>query len=246
MKCHYFLEGTLSGTYDLDKKIPSLKKLFPTSKLEKKGIGFSDREFIIIKDIADVKLVSYDGTPCDIDLILDYYLTTVLGYSFIDMQFEITEKMTKEITISKMILNSKMIFEGEEQSVSNLISTVLWECFQHEEMEKVLEDEKYRKDLNNIDFESMREDIFDEFGVELFYNADHLPGGFSAGVCDIIIEDYDNKLSMDDEWENISTNENELYMLPHRDIYVLKKEAIFKDAMVFMSENMLKNRIFNS
>ena len=154
--------------------------------------------------------------------------------------------MTKEITISKILLNSKMIFEGEEQSVSNLISTVLWECFQHEEMEKVLEDEKYRKDLNNIDFESMREDIFDEFGVELFYNADHLPGGFSAGVCDIIIEDYDNKLSMDDEWENISTNENELYMLPHRDIYVLKKDAIFKDAMVFMSENMLKNRIFNS
>ena len=246
MKCHYFIEATHSGTYDLDKKIPSLKKLFPTSKLEKKGIGFSDREFIIIKDIADVKLVSYDGTPCDIDLSLDYYLTAVLGYSFIDIQFEITEKMTKEITISKMIFNSKMIFEGEEQSVSNLISTVLWKCFQHEEMEKVLEDEKYRKDLNNVDLESMREDIFDEFGVELFYNADHLPGGFSAGVCDIFIEDYDNKLSMDDEWENISTNENELYMLPHRDIYVLKKEAIFKDAMVFMSENMLKNRIFNS
>ena len=143
MKCHYFIEATHSGTYDLDKKIPSLKKLFPTSKLEKKGIGISDREFIIIKDIADVKLVSYDGTPCDIDLSLDYYLTAVLGYSFIDIQFEITEKMTKEITISKMILNSKMIIEGEEQSVSNLISTVLWKCFQHEEMEKVLEDEKY-------------------------------------------------------------------------------------------------------
>ena len=246
MKCHYFLETTHSGTYDLDKKIPSLKKLFPTSKLEKKGIGFNDREFIIIKDIADVKLISYDGTPCDIDLTLDYYMTEVLGYTCLDIQFDITEEMANEITIPRMLLNSKMIFEGEEQSVSNLISTVLWKNYQHEEMEKVLEDEKYRKDLNNIDLESMREDILDEFGVELFYNADRLSNNCSAGVCDIFIEDYDNKLSMDDEWENISTNENELYMLPHRDIYVLKKEAIIKDAMVFMSENMLKNRIFNS
>ena len=246
MKCHYFLESTHSGSYELDKKIPSLKKLFPTSKLEKKGIGFSDREFIIIKDIADVKLVSYDGTPCDIDLSLDYYLTTVLGYSFIDIQFEITEKMTKEFTIPTIILNSKMIIEGKEQSVSNLISTVLWKCFQDEEMGKVLEDEKYRKDFNNLDLESIREDIFDEFGVELFYNADHLPGGLSAGTGDILIEDYNNKLSMDDEWEKISTNENELYILRHRDIYVLKKEAIFTDAMVFISENMLKNRIFRS
>ena len=43
------------------------------------------------------------------------------------------------------------------------------------------------------------EDIFDKFGVELFYNADHLPGGLSAGTGDILIEDYNNKLSMDDE-----------------------------------------------
>ena len=101
MKCHYFLEGTHSGTYDLDKKIPSLKKLFPTSKLEKKGIGFNDREFIIIKDIADVKLISYDETPCDIDLTLDYYMTEVLGYTFLDIQFEITEEMAEEINAIK-------------------------------------------------------------------------------------------------------------------------------------------------
>ena len=134
-------------------------------ELEKKGIGIGDREYIIIKDIADVKLISYDGVQCDIKMNFDYYMTSLLGCSILDMQFEIAEKMVKELTLPKMLLKSKMIFEGEEQSVSNLISEVLWKSYQYDKIGKIQDDEKYRKDLHNVDLESMREDIFDDFGV---------------------------------------------------------------------------------
>ena len=243
MKCHFFLVGSHTGSYDLDKKIPSLKKLFPKSELEKKGIGIGDREYIIIKDIADVKLTSYDGMQCDIKINMDYYMTSLLGCSILDMQFDIAEKMVKKLTLSKMLLKSKMIFEGREQSVSNLISEVLWKSYQYDKIGAIQDDEKYRQDLNNVDLESMREDIFDDFGVELIYSADHLPGGFGAGPGGVLIEDYENKLTMDGEWKNI-TNENELYALGDDRMHVLKKEAFFNDSMNFMSETMLKHRIF--
>ena len=63
---------------------------------------------------------------CDLKLHIDFYSTALLGYSFLDVQFEIEEEMANKIHPGNLLIKSKMLFNGEEQSVSNIIATILW------------------------------------------------------------------------------------------------------------------------
>ena len=123
MKCHCFIQACLSGVIEIDKKIPFLQKLYPNSKIEKKALTGQDKEFVIVKDIVDdAKLISLDNVDCDLKLHIDFYSTTLLGYSFLDVQFEIEEEMANKMHPANLLIKSKMLFNGEEQSVSNIIA----------------------------------------------------------------------------------------------------------------------------
>ncbi len=195
MKCHCFVQSCLPGIIEIDKKIPFLKKLYPNSEIEKKALT-QDTEFLIVKDIVDdVKLISLDNLDCDLKLLIDFYSTALLGYSFIDIQFEIEEEMVNKIHQANFLLKSKMSFKGEEQSVSNIIATILWPYFESEKMSDIMADEKFMK-LNKVDYVAMSEEILDKLGIKHFYSGDRISGGMSAAPGNILIEDYENKITL--------------------------------------------------
>ena len=247
MKCHFFLECNTAGNVDLDKKIPFLKTFFPNSKLEKKTLAFDEAQtYIIIKDVIDLKLISFDEAPCERSIQVDYYMTELLGYSILDIQFDCTEEMAINMEFPKLIFKSQIIFENKEQPFANLIQKVLWPPYQSDEIGKVQVDDKYiNEDLNKMDYESMREDIFEQFGVRFYYRCNDLPGGMSAGPGGFLIEDYENKLIMDDKWRKISINDKGLYQEKANGWkLLLKEEVLFKDTFSFMAEYMLSRRVF--
>ena len=130
MKSHFFLQSSDQSIIDIDKKIPYVKALFPKSKIEKKPL-IGDREFLIVRDIADdMKLISYNNATCEIPLRIDFFGTAFLGYAFLDIQLEITDEMAASFNFPNFLLKSKMLIAGEEQSVSNLMAKVLWPYYQ--------------------------------------------------------------------------------------------------------------------
>ena len=228
MKCHCLIQATLPGTIEIDKKIPFLKKLYPNSEIEKKTIT-GDRAFLIIKDIVDdTKLISLDNVDCDLELHIDYYSTALFGYSFIDVQFDIDESMANKIQQANVLIKSKMLFKGEEQSISNMIATILWPYFEGEKMSDIMSDEKFME-LNKVDYEAMSEEILDKIGVKLFYSGEGLPAGMSAAPGSIIIEDYENNIAID-TWADIGAYENQLY---HHKVnqrtFVVKEKILYKE-----------------
>jgi len=125
MNCHFILQTVHHGLVDLDKKLPFLKTLFPNSKIEKKPI-INDVDFIIARDIADnVKLISLKETNYDIPLQIDFCSTALFGYSFLDMQFEISEEMVTDLSQVNFLMQGKILIDGEEQSLSSLITKIL-------------------------------------------------------------------------------------------------------------------------
>ena len=97
MKCHFSMNTVQMGVLDLDKKLPFIKDHFPDSKFEKNT--FAETDFIIIRDVLNnVKLISFNDTECEINLNADLYTTSFLGYSFLDLNFEITGDMVDELS----------------------------------------------------------------------------------------------------------------------------------------------------
>ena len=151
MKCHCLIQACLPRVVEIDEKIPFLKNLYPNSEIENKAVTGGDKEFLIVKDIVDdVKLISFNNVDCDLKLHIDFYSTALLGYSFIDIQFEIDESMANTIHQANFLIKSKMLFKGEEQSVSNIIATILWPYFESEKMTDIMSDEKFME-LNKVD-----------------------------------------------------------------------------------------------
>ena len=111
MKCHFFIQACLSGVIEIDKKIPFLKKIYPNSEIEKKALTGLDKEFVIVKDIVDdAKLISFANVDCDLKLHIDFYSTALLGYAFLDVQFEIEEEMANKIHPGNLLIKSKILF----------------------------------------------------------------------------------------------------------------------------------------
>ena len=246
MKHHLFLQAGQRGIIDIDKKIPFIKTLFPDSKIEKKPfIGMT--EFIIVKDIMnDVKLTLLNGVACDIKLQIDFYTTALFGYSFLDIQYDVSEEIATNFGHDCFLIKSNILLEGKEQSVSHLLTEVLWKYYQSEKMIEIMNDEKF-VDLNKIDYESIREEIFDKIGIKLFYSAGHLPGGMSGSPGYLLIEDYDNKIPMDDKWIDVGANENQVYNNAiNTETFVLKEKDHFNEFFkvtieIQMEERFLKN-----
>ena len=242
MKCHCFIQACLSGVIEIDKKIPFLKKLYPNSEIEKKTMIGMDKEFVIVKDIVDnAKLISLDNVDCDLKLHIDFYSTALLGYSFIDIQFEIDEETVNKIHSGSFILKSKMLFNGKEQSVSNIIATILWPYFESEKVTKIMTDEKFMK-LNKVDYEAMSEEILDKVGIKHFYSGDSISGGMSAGPGAIIIEDYENKIDMD-KCVDIGAYKNQLF---HHEVnsrvFILKEKFLYKEFFTVLTELQMWER----
>ena len=246
MKHHFFLQASQRGIIDIDKKIPFIKTLFPDSKIEKKPfIGM--REFIIVKDIMnDVKLTSLNGVACDIKLQIDFYTTALMGHSFLDIQYDVSAEMATIFGQDCFLLKSNMLLEGKEQSVTNLLTQVLWKYFQHDKMIEIMNDEKF-VDLNKRDYESVREEILDKIGIKLFYSAEHIPGGMSGSPGCTLIEDYDNKIPMDDKWLDIGANGNQVYNNAiYTDTFVLKEKDHFNELFKSVIEIQLDLSFLNT
>ena len=144
MKCHFFLQAGTPGIIDIDKKLPYLKDTFPKSKIEKKSFT-GGYEFLIARDIiSDTKLVSFNETACNIQLYFDLYITSLLGISLLDIQFDITEEMVNVINVPNFLLNSKVHIDGEKQAVAILITKVLFPYYQTDKLLDITSDEKYK------------------------------------------------------------------------------------------------------
>tara|TARA_B110000116_G_C16792271_1_gene564483 strand:+ start:24 stop:1499 length:1476 start_codon:yes stop_codon:yes gene_type:complete len=245
MKCHCFIQACLSGVIEIDKKIPFLKKLYPNSEIEKKTMIGMDKEFVIVKDIVDdAKLITLDNVDCDLKLHIDFYSTALLGYSFIDIQFEIDEEMANKIHSGNIILKSKMLFNGKEQSVSNIIATILWPYFESEKVTEIMTDEKFMK-LNKVDYEAMSEEILDKVGIKFFYSGEGINGGMGAAPGSILIEDYENKIAVD-KWVDIGAYENQMF---HHEVnkrtFILKEKVLYKEFYMVLIELQMWERFLS-
>ena len=245
MKCHCFIQACLSGVIEIDKKIPFLKKLYPNSEIEKKMMIGMNKEFVIVKDIVDdAKLISLDNVDCDLKLHIDFYSTALLGYSFIDMQFEIEEKIVNKIHPGNFILKSKMLFNGKEQTVSNIIATILWPYFESEKVTEIMADEKFMK-LNKVDYEAMSEEILDKVGIKFFYSGESITGGMGAAPGNILIEDYENKIAVD-KWVDIGAYENQMF---HHEVnkrtFILKEKGLYKEFYTVLIELQMWERFLS-
>jgi len=242
MKCHCFIQACLSGVIEIDKKIPFLQKLYPNSKIEKKALTGQDKEFVIVKDIVDdAKLISLANVDCDLKLHIDFYSTTLLGYSFLDVQFEIEEGMANKMHSANLLIKSKMLFNGEEQSVSNIIATILWPYFEPEQVTEIMTDEKFMK-LNKVDYEAMSEEIVDKVGIKFFYSGEGIAGGMGAAPGSILIEDYENKIAVD-KWVDIGAYENQMF---HHEVnkrtFILKEKVLYKEFYRVLIELQMSER----
>ena len=245
MKCHCLIQACLPGVVEIDEKIPFLKNLYPNSEIEKKAVTGGDKEFLIVKDIVDdVKLISFNNVDCDLKLHIDFYSTALLGYSFIDIQFEIDESMANTIHQANFLIKSKMLFKGEEQSVSNIIATILWPYFESEKMTDIKNDEKFME-LNKVDYEAMSEEILDKTGIKLFYSGEGLPGGIGAAPGSIIIEDYENKIAID-TWMDIGAYENQLFHhRVNKRTFILKEKVLYKEFYMVLIELQMWERFLD-
>ena len=245
MKCHCFIQACLSGVIEIDKKIPFLKKLYPNSEIEKKALTGPSKEFVIVKDIVDdAKLISLDNVDCDLKLHIDFYSTALLGYSFLDVQFEIEEEMANKIYPANLLIKSKMLFNGEEQSVSNIIATILWAYFESGKVGEIITDEKFMK-LNKVDYEAMSEEILDKVGIKFFYSGEGIAGGMGAAPGSILIEDYENKIAVD-KWVDIGAYENQMF---HHEVnnrtFILKEKVLYKEFYTVLIELQMSERFLN-
>ena len=229
MKCHFFLQAGTPGIIDIDKKLPYLKDTFPKSKIEKKSFT-GEYEFLIARDIiSDTKLVSFNETACDIQLHFDLYITSLLGMSLLDIQFDITEEMVNVINVSNFLLNSKVHIDGEKQAVAILITKVLFPYYQTDKLLDITSDEKYME-LNKSNGERIRERLSDELACKYFFSVDSPPNNMSAnpGLC--LIEDYENNTTMDSKWEDIGAYKKQVYNHAiNKSTFVLKEKKYYKD-----------------
>jgi len=189
-----------------------------------------------------LKLISYNNASCDIDLNIDFYATASFGYCFLDIQFEIDEEIAAVFNFCDFMMKSKILSNGEEQSISNLITNTLWPYYQNDKLMKIVSDEKFME-LNKTDWESIREALLDECGAIEFFAADSPTLSLSGSPGYSLIEDYENNLSMDGAWEDIGAHDKQVYHHTiHRHTHVLKEKHYFKELYSYIIEMQMNER----
>ena len=246
MNCHFILQTVHHGIVDLDKKLPFLKTLFPNSKIEKKPI-INDVDFIIARDIVEnVKLISFKETTYDIPMQIDFCSTALFGYSFLDMQFEIPEEMVIDLSQVNFLIKGKILIDGEEQSLSSLITKILWPYYQSDKMIEIITDDKFMQS-NRTDWEAMRETLLNEISTKLFFSADTPSGDMMGRPGHFLIEDYENIISMDSKWIDIGIHEKQVY---HNALntrtFLVKEKDLFKELHQSLIEMEMKASLLRS
>ena len=107
------------------------------------------------------------------------------------MQFEIPEEMVSDLSQVNFLIKGKILIDGEEQSISSLITKILWPYYQFDKMIEITNDDKFMQS-NRTDWEAVRETLHNEISAKLFFSADAPDGGMMGRPGHFLIEDYEN------------------------------------------------------
>tara|TARA_B100001250_G_C19772572_1_gene777907 strand:+ start:42 stop:1520 length:1479 start_codon:yes stop_codon:yes gene_type:complete len=233
MKLHFLLAGTRNGTEDIDKKLPFLQKKYPKSNIRKVAYA-DDRNFTIVENIYDdIKLLEINKVKINSDVSVDIYTTSFMSYSFIKITTDIQGDSIKDIDKLKVynFLDSKLLLDGEEQSVMSLFSKVLLPFYQFDVLMDIFE-----KNMSNmpdiIDQERIREDIYEKINFNIFFVGNGPAGGINGRPGPIILEDNDNEINLDNSWDDIGAIENQVFEHKNENMFLTKKTDFIE---VFLS-----------
>jgi len=227
---HLSVSGVNAGTMDLDKKMPSIKTIYPEASISKK---VEPIDCIKIEGInKNIKLTKLFDKEIDIDINLDLYALSMMSYTYCDIYFEIDIKLYDLLchnmgAIWNLIFHSKINLFGEEKGFASIITQVLMPYYnfdQAREIRKTLSEESLFLD-KNIDR------LFKETGVRFYCIDGPATDIFNAGpmAASIMIEDYNNEISIkDDNWEIITPLNDAVYFNADEDYYICKREDYYK------------------
>ena len=233
MKCRFFLQARTSSIVDINKNLSHTKQFFPNAKIERKK--YAGYDFVIINNcISDVIIDSIRDIEWGVELNLDFYTTSLFGHSFLDLSFDIPQEMAKKVNSfldsENLIFKSKIMMNDEIQSVSNLITTVLFKYFKMEEMIDLCSQEKYLLKNKREGMEDLRGALIEKMNANYFFTTDGPDGSISGSPGVVIIEDYNDEISADIEWEDVGLNKGFLFQSnKYRNKILLKKNNYYKD-----------------
>ena len=162
------------------------------------------------------------------------------------MQFEISEEMVTDLSQVNFLMQGKILIDGEEQSLSSLITKILWPYYQSDKMIEIITDDKFMQS-NRTDWEAMRETLLDEISTKLFFSADTPSGDMMGRPGHFLIEDYENITSMESKWIDIGIHEKQVY---HNALntrtFLVKEKDLFKELHESLIEMEMKTSLLRS
>jgi len=237
MKFHFYSTVCKAGLLNLDKKIPLLAKTYPQAKIEKsvefnypciKGAGIAKNTYLV--EILGQKIKS--------EINIDFYGYSPMWSTFFDISFDIDESMAKELILleQKDFYNSIFLRGSNNVKVNDKAisfeSLIVEYVLPYFDVDNTLAlEESFVEDMTLNERIAKVEDKI----ASRPYCTTGILGGLSVGTGNnIIIEDNEDQLELDNQnWENITVDDNSLFMNKKFGLLVCKDKKFYADCQIY-------------